>query len=185
MRLLDAGIRVPPVVTGCHSYLIKNIEMLHILIASGMNPDLPACSGETFLHDLCSGSKRGQTPADAIERARILLDAGARSPPETRSTVRHRSHGRPERTCRKWWNFLLGHGAPTNLPDDAPWATPLAWAERRGTRRGRRGPCGSLAPPGKPNRPFGIRCSAVIACRSILPGEKNVRCLPQHRLRVA
>ena len=28
--------------------------------------------------------------------------------------------------------FLLARGAPTNLPDDPPWATPLAWAERRG-----------------------------------------------------
>jgi hypothetical protein len=28
--------------------------------------------------------------------------------------------------------FLLALGALTNLPDDEPWATPLAWAERRG-----------------------------------------------------
>jgi ankyrin repeat protein len=28
--------------------------------------------------------------------------------------------------------FLLSRGAPVNLPDDEPWATPLAWAERRG-----------------------------------------------------
>ena len=27
--------------------------------------------------------------------------------------------------------FLLALGAPTNLPDDEPWATPLAWAVRR------------------------------------------------------
>jgi hypothetical protein len=27
--------------------------------------------------------------------------------------------------------FLLSRGVPTNLPDDEPWATPLAWAERR------------------------------------------------------
>ena len=27
--------------------------------------------------------------------------------------------------------FLLARGAPANLPDDPPWATPLAWAERR------------------------------------------------------
>ena len=28
--------------------------------------------------------------------------------------------------------FLLARGAPANLPDDEPWATPLAWAEKRG-----------------------------------------------------
>jgi ankyrin repeat protein len=27
--------------------------------------------------------------------------------------------------------FLLSRGVPTNHPDDEPWATPLAWAERR------------------------------------------------------
>jgi ankyrin repeat protein len=28
--------------------------------------------------------------------------------------------------------FLLRRGAKPNLPDDPPWATPLAWAMRRG-----------------------------------------------------
>jgi ankyrin repeat protein len=28
--------------------------------------------------------------------------------------------------------LLLKHGAKPNLPDDPPWATPLAWATRRG-----------------------------------------------------
>jgi hypothetical protein len=27
--------------------------------------------------------------------------------------------------------LLLARGAPTNLPDDEVWATPLAWALRR------------------------------------------------------
>jgi len=31
--------------------------------------------------------------------------------------------------------LLLARGAATNLPDDEPWATPLAWATRRGHRR--------------------------------------------------
>ena len=28
--------------------------------------------------------------------------------------------------------FLLERGAPKSLPDDPPWATPLAWAVNRG-----------------------------------------------------
>jgi len=28
--------------------------------------------------------------------------------------------------------FLLSRGAPTNLPDDKPWATTLVWATRKG-----------------------------------------------------
>lgn len=132
MRLLDAGIRVPPVVNGCHSYLIENIELLHILLASGMNPDLPTWQRRTFLHDLCSGIKRGQTQPDAIERAAILLDAGASivaRDEEYRSTplAWAARTNMPEMV-----KFLLARGAPTNLPDDPPWATPLAWAERKG-----------------------------------------------------
>jgi hypothetical protein len=131
LRLLDAGIRVPPVVTGCHSYLLENTEMLRILLASGMNPDLPTWQRRTFLHDLCSGGKRGQT-SDAIERAQILLDAGASisaRDEEYRSTPLAWA---ARTNMREMVEFLLARGAPTNLPDDAPWATPLAWAERRG-----------------------------------------------------
>ena len=130
LRLLDAGIRVPPVVTGCHSYLLENTEMLRILLASGMNPDLPTWQRRTFLHDLCSGGKRGRTP-DAIERARILLDAGASisaRDEEYRSTPLAWA---ARTNMREMVEFLLARGAPANLPDDAPWATPLAWAERR------------------------------------------------------
>lgn len=130
LRLLDAGIRVPPVVTGCHSYLLENTEMLRILLASGMNPDLPDWQRRTFLHDLCSGGKHGQTP-DAFERALILLDAGASisaRDEEYRSTplAWAARTNMPEMV-----EFLLARGAPTNLPDDPPWATPLAWAGRR------------------------------------------------------
>jgi ankyrin repeat protein len=28
--------------------------------------------------------------------------------------------------------LLLSRGSPTSLPDDEAWATPLAWATRRG-----------------------------------------------------
>jgi uncharacterized protein len=130
MRLLDAGIRVPPVVTGCHSYLLENVEMLHILLRSGMNPDLPNWQRQTFLHDLCSGSKRN-VASDAIERAQILLDAGASisaRDEEYRSTPLAWA---ARTNMREMVEFLLARGAPTNLPDDVPWATPLAWAERR------------------------------------------------------
>jgi ankyrin repeat protein len=131
LRLLDAGIRVPPVVTGCHSYLLENIEMLRILLASGMNPDLPNWERRTFLHDLCSGGKGYQAP-EAIERAQILLDAGASisaRDEEYRSTPLAWA---ARTNMREMVEFLLARGAPTNLPDDRPWATPLAWAERRG-----------------------------------------------------
>jgi ankyrin repeat protein len=113
------------------------------------------------LHDLCSGSKRGQTPQDAIERARILLDAGASitaRDEEYRSTplAWAARTNMPEMV-----EFLLARGAPTSLPDDPPWATPLAWAERRGHVKVAE-ILRSLAPPDKPNRPFGTRCSSTM-----------------------
>jgi ankyrin repeat protein len=131
LRLLDAGIRVPKLLTGCRSYLLENTEMLHMLLASGMSPDLPDWQGQTFLHNLCGGGKRGQT-GEALARAAILLDAGA-SISAREDEYRSTPLGWAARTnMPDMVEFLLARGAPTNLPDDQPWATPLAWAERRG-----------------------------------------------------
>lgn len=131
LRLLEMGIRVPPVVTGCRGYLMEDLEMFQILLAHGMSPDLPNWQGQTFLHDLCRGGKRGQA-GEAIQRAEILLDAGASI------SIREDEYsstplGWAARTnMPEMVEFLLRRGAPANLPDDPPWATPLAWAERRG-----------------------------------------------------
>src|SRR5262249_23520824 len=38
MRLLDAGFRVPAVLTACRGYLLENTEMFRMLLGSGMNP---------------------------------------------------------------------------------------------------------------------------------------------------
>ncbi len=130
-RLLAAGIRVPPTVTGCRSYLLENLEMLRALLASGMSPDLPNWQGQTFLHDLCGGGKRGKC-GDALERAAILLDAGA-SISAREDEYGSTPLGWAARTnMADMVEFLLARGALTNFPGDEPWATPLAWAERRG-----------------------------------------------------
>jgi ankyrin repeat protein len=131
VRLLDAGIRVPAVVTWCRSYLLEDVGMLRILLARGMSPDTPNWLGQTFLHHLSGGGKRGPA-AEAIERAEILLEAGASI------SAREDEYGSTPlawaaRTNRREMaEFLLARGAPVYLPDDPPWATPPAWAERRG-----------------------------------------------------
>jgi len=130
LRLLDAGIRVPPVVTGCQGYLLENSELLRILLANGMSPDLSNWQGQTLLHLLCRGGRRGES-VESLARAAILLDAGASISPveeEYRSTPL----GWAARTnMPDMVELLLARGALTNLPADEPWATPLAWAERR------------------------------------------------------
>jgi ankyrin repeat protein len=131
VRLLNAGARVPPVVTGCRSYLLENPEILRLLLASGMNPDLPNWQRATPLHDLCGRDGRGRARPTRVECAKILLEAGATisaKDEEYRSTPLGWA---ARNNLPDMVELLLAHGAPTNLPDDEPWATPLAWAVKR------------------------------------------------------
>ena len=52
-RLLAAGLRVPPVLTGCQSYLLTHTDMLRTLLAHGMSPDLMNWQHQTLLHHVC------------------------------------------------------------------------------------------------------------------------------------
>jgi len=131
IRLLDAGARVPPVLTECRSYLLSDPELLRLLLASGMDPDLPNWLLATPLHDLCGRDSRGRAQPRRVECATVLLDAGATisaRDEDYRSTPLAWAArcGLPDMV-----DLLLSRGAPTHLPDDEPWATPLAWAMRR------------------------------------------------------
>jgi ankyrin repeat protein len=133
-RLLAAGLRVPPVLTGCQGYLLTHSDMLRTLLAHGMSPDVMNWQHQTLLHHVCVAKDyRGRDRTDgAIERAAILLDAGANisaRDEEYRSTPLAWA---ARTNALEVAAFLLSRQAPTNLPDDEPWATPLAWAERRG-----------------------------------------------------
>jgi ankyrin repeat protein len=132
-RLLTAGLRVPPVLTGCQGYLLMHTDMLRTLLASGMSPDLMNWQHQTLLHLLCGArDERARNHAnDIIERATILLDAGASisaRDDEYRSTPLAWA---ARTNAVAMVEFLLARGAPIGLPDDEPWATPLAWAEGR------------------------------------------------------
>jgi ankyrin repeat protein len=134
-RLLTAGLRVPSVLTGCQSYLLTHSDMLRTLLAHGMSPDLMNWQRQTLLHHICRQPEMkrwiSSGAADAIQKAAILLDAGAdisARDEEYRSTplAWAARSGAVEMV-----KFLLSRRAPTNLRDDEPWATPLAWAARR------------------------------------------------------
>lgn len=127
-RLLDSGLRVPRVVTGCQGYLLAHTDMLRTLLSHGMSPDLMNWQRQTLLHHVCG--QRDPTAA-AIEKAAILLDAGAdisARDEEYRSTPLAWA---ARTNAIDMVGFLLSRGAPTNLPEDDLWATPLQWAQRR------------------------------------------------------
>jgi ankyrin repeat protein len=136
VRLLNAGARVPPVLTACRSYLLENAEILRLLLAEGgMDPNLPDWQRATLLHATCGRDGRGRPLETRVECAAILLDAGAdisARDEEYRSTplAWAARNGLPDLV-----ELLLSRGAPTRLDDDEPWATPLAWAMRRGHER--------------------------------------------------
>jgi ankyrin repeat protein len=132
VRLLEMGVRVPPIAGGCHSYLLENPEMLRILLAHGLSPDYPDWRQLTFLHLLCSRDVRNRTMDHRTECAAILLDAGATISARDETYRSTPLAWAARNNLPDMVEFLLERGAPANLPDDPPWATPLAWATRRG-----------------------------------------------------
>ena len=63
--------------TACRSYLLEDPDILSLLPASGMDPDLPNWQHATPLHDLCGRDGRGRPRPRRVEWAIILLEAGA------------------------------------------------------------------------------------------------------------
>jgi ankyrin repeat protein len=105
------------------------------LLARGLDPNRPHWLGKTFLHACAARGDRSI--------AAVFLDAGAdinargiefnETPLATavRSGLGSQEPKLAQRR-RRMVEFLLKRGAATNLPDDEPWATPLAWARKLG-----------------------------------------------------
>ena len=89
---------------------------------------------------------RATSRADAIERARILLDAGASlsaRDEEYRSTPLAWA---ARANIPEMVDFLLACGAPTNLPDDRALGHASGLGRTAGPRRGRRNPAEAWRP---------------------------------------
>jgi ankyrin repeat protein len=113
----------------------RSTALVRKLLARGLDPNRTDWLGKTLLHEC----------ADLGDRsiAAILLDAGAdidarevefQGTPlaaAVRSCCAVDDPKQAER-ARRMVEFLLKRGARANLPGDKPWATPMAWATRRG-----------------------------------------------------
>ena len=105
------------------------------LLARGVDPNRPDWLGRTFLHFCAANGGRSIAAtfvkAGADINARDLESKGTPLAVAVRSCATS-GNPKPTERGRRMIEFLLKHGAVTNLPGDEPWATPLAWARKRG-----------------------------------------------------
>jgi ankyrin repeat protein len=121
--LFRVGARVPEVSKWGPNYYFKHTEIAALLLERGMNPNHSNWYGFTLLHHMAATGD--------MEKAKLLLDHGAeidRVDEEYRST--------PLGCAARWGRsemakLLLERGADPQL-GGAPWATPLAWARKKG-----------------------------------------------------
>ena len=128
--MLDRGLRVPPQLTGCQTYLWRDCEILRLLLDHGMDPNLPNWQNMQPLHHL------GRNPdMEAIE---VLLEYGADP-----SGVDEEYKTTPLGWAAIFGNYEFAQllldrfpsariHAPSFIPD---WAHPLAWARKRGNEK--------------------------------------------------
>ena len=110
----------------------KSPAMVKELLARGVDPNTPDWLGKTFLHTCAENGDRSIAAiflaAGADINARDLEHQGTPLAAAVRVCV-DRDATQIQRQ-QQMVEFLLKHGAATNLPEDKPWATPLAWARK-------------------------------------------------------
>jgi ankyrin repeat protein len=110
-------------------------SLIRQLLDRGLDPNLPDWLGKSFLH---ASAEQGDRSGAAM-----LLEAGAdinareiefRGTPLAAAVRAWCNETDSEHVPRRrrMVEFLLKRGAATNLPGEAPWSTPLAWATRSG-----------------------------------------------------
>jgi ankyrin repeat protein len=137
-KLLDLYLDADPTHVDCMAdglALPWSAPLARRLLARGLDPNRPDWLGKTFLHACAATGDRSI--------AAVFLDAGAdinargiefnETPlaAAVRAGLGNQEPKLAERR-RQMVEFLLKRGAKANLPDDEPWATPLAWARKLG-----------------------------------------------------
>ena len=121
--LMDRGARVPDIAKWGRFYYFKHADIAAVLLERGMNPNHMTWHRTTLLHDMAGEGN--------IEKAQLLLKHGARI-----DAVDDEFRSTPLGFAARWGRrdmvrLLLQRGADPNLAG-ASWATPLAWAEKKG-----------------------------------------------------
>ena len=121
--LLRCGAKVPDISKWGRAYYFKHTEIARILLENGMNPNHQTWHHVTLLHDMAQ--------AGDLAKAGLLLDHGADI-----NAVDEEYRSTPLGLAARWGKrdmvaLLLERGADPNR-SGAPWATPLAWARKKG-----------------------------------------------------
>ena len=124
--MLNAGIRVPPVLTGCQTYLWHDLNLCEVLLQHEMDPNLPNWQSVRPLHHMAQKNN--------VDGAKLMVKYGADP-----SLI-----DEEYRTTPLGWAALFGSleyakylleqfpdpsvHEPPAMPD---WAKPIEWAKRR------------------------------------------------------
>jgi hypothetical protein len=124
--LMNYGARVPAISKWGRFYYFKHYKIAAMLMEKGMNPNHMTWHHVTLLHDM---AQEGD-----IAKAKLLLKYGADINP-----VEEEYQSTPLGMATRWGNkdmveFLLKHGADPSK-SGATWATPLAWAQKKGHKK--------------------------------------------------
>ena len=117
------GATVPDVLKWTQFYYFERYDAASFMMEKGMNPDTMSWHHVTILHDM---AQKGN-----IQKAELLLKHGANINP-----VDEEYQSTPLGMAARWGHadmveFLLKNGADVNKAG-ASWATPLAWAAKKG-----------------------------------------------------
>ena len=123
--LFRYGARVPTVTKWGRFYYFKHTEMVEFLLSKGMNPNHMNWHRTTILHHLGSDGD--------LVKAKMLVDHGADV-----NAIDEEYRSTPLGMAARWGQramveFFLERGADPNAAD-AAWATPIAWARKKGHR---------------------------------------------------
>jgi len=121
--LMSYGAKVPDILKWTQAYYFERYDSAVYLMERGMNPDTMSWHHVTILHDM---AQKGNIP-----KAKLLLDHGANI-----DAIEEEYQSSPLGMAARWGHvdmvkFLLEHGADLNK-SGAAWATPLAWAKKKG-----------------------------------------------------